>query len=105
MGSRTPAHLSQRLSAQRYFEGGTRARHELDGIGSHIARLDADHLLILAVAEVGHLLRFLDPGIPHDGGSRPLLGNMDDAPESRITDLDRAGRVEVRAVHFGANPN
>src|SRR5215212_4979618 len=55
---------SQSDTAERHPQQGGTTGSEHNFISSHVAGFDAHHLLVLVVAEVGHLLRLGDPRIP-----------------------------------------
>src|SRR5262245_40694178 len=79
------------------------ARRDRDAIAIGVGRLDADHAVILLVAEVGQAPGLLDPRIPDNGAVAAGLGDRDPATESWIFDRACLGRVQIDSIGLRCN--
>lgn len=83
------------LENQTSFEG--LVRHEGDGCGD-VAAVDADHVGVLVVPEVAHLLGLLVPRVPDDGVGEIVFLNPHFPTRHDVCDNVLVRRVDVNPV-------
>lgn len=71
--------------------------HQGDG-GGYVASIDADHVGVLVVTEVTHLLGLLVPGVPDDGVGEVVFLNPHFPTRHHVCDNVLVRRVDVNPV-------